>query len=108
MLASLWATLKSTPNIKRLLNETDDEGIQKDLQILWDSRIRNSFVDDERVQNALPSSIKDLPRASIRGTPYNFLRGDNPRSLEWLQSNGYCMDGLSVQKSNIRIRYTSR
>jgi hypothetical protein len=105
MLASLWATLKSTPNIKRLLNETDDEGIQKDLQILWDS-IRNSFVDDERVRNALPSSIKDLPRASIHDTPYNFLQGDNPRSLEWLQSNGYCMDGLSVQKSN--IRYTSR
>jgi hypothetical protein len=90
MLASLWAALKSTTNIKRLLNETD-ESIQKDLQILWDS-IRNTFVDNERVRNALPSSIKDLPRASKHGTPTNFLRGDNPRSLEWLQSNGYCMD----------------
>jgi hypothetical protein len=53
------------------------------------------------VRNALPYSIVDIPRAAIHGTPYNYLRGDNPRSVDWLQSNGYCMDTLSIRKSSI-------
>ena len=99
MLAPLWVALQTSRNIKQLFDEKDDN-IQQEMQILWHV-IRNSFVSDERVRNALPSSIEDLPRASMYGAAHNFLRGDNPRSLEWLETNGYCMDTLSVRKSTI-------
>lgn len=76
-----------------------DTPIGDEWQRLWDA-IR-SLVEDERTRNALPSSVSEIKRAATRGTPYNFLRGDNPRSLDWLQSNGLCIDTLDVKPSSI-------
>jgi hypothetical protein len=98
MLTVLWGAMQATRNIKELFEGGED--IQNELQILWHA-IRDAFVDDERVRNALPSLIEDVPRASMHGTANNFLRYENPRSLDWLEKNGYCMDTLEVRNSKI-------
>ena len=76
-----------------------DAPIGEEWQPFWNT-VRN-LVEDERTRNALPSSVSEIKRAATRGTPYNFLRGDNPRSLDWLQTNGLCIDTLEVKPSAI-------
>lgn len=87
MLAKFWGAVEASANKQWLTQE------------VWDA-IRE-FVTDERVRNALPESVVDIPRAAKDGTVHNFLGGNNPRSLDWLQSNGYCMDTLTIQPSSI-------
>jgi hypothetical protein len=106
MMRQLWSVLNSAKILKKLMEEEEDSDgrthteAQKELEKIWNV-FRLHFVTDERVRNALPSSVLDIPRAAMHGTAYNFLRGDSPRSLEWLETNGYCMDTLSVGKSTI-------
>lgn len=54
-----------------------DAPIGDEWQPLWNT-IRN-LVEDERTRNALPRPVSEIQRAATKGTPYNFLRGDNPR-----------------------------
>jgi hypothetical protein len=86
MLAKFWGGVEASANKQWLTQE------------VWDA-IRE-FV-TERVRNALPESVFDIPRAAKDGTVHNFLGGNNPRSLDWLQSNGYCMDTLTIRPSSI-------
>ena len=95
IMTKLWAALP--PAVK---NTDKDDPIGTDWQPFWDA-IRDLVVDDERTFNALPSSVSEIKRAATKGTPYNFLRGDNPRTLDWLQSNGLCIDTLDVRQSKI-------
>ncbi|KAL3805486.1 hypothetical protein ACHAWO_002996 [Cyclotella atomus] len=99
LLTKLWSALNSSPILKSLMLDHGEEA-HIELDRIWNV-FRNDFVTDQRVSNALPSSVADIPRAAMHGTPFNFLRGNNPRSLEWLETNGYCMDTLNVGRSNI-------
>lgn len=98
MLASLYTALMSAQTAKELLDKGDKT--RRELDAIWHV-IRNNFVSDERVRNALPESVVDLPAAVRYGTPYNFLGGKNPRSIDWLETNGYCIDTLSIGPSSI-------
>jgi len=90
ILKELWEALSPR------LNNTP---IGTEWQPLWD--VMRNMVNDERTRNALPSSVSEIERAATRGAAYNFLRGDNPRTLDWLQSNGLCIDTLDVKPSSI-------
>lgn len=69
-------------------------------QSTWDV-IREQFVADERVRNALPVSVEDIAHVVEVGTSNHFLGGENPRSLEWLEENGMCMDHIVEGNSDI-------
>ena len=68
ILPEIYKVLNATKNISKLLFEEGDDGIRKDLQDIWDVT-KNTFISDERLRNALPSSILDVPRAAVHGTP---------------------------------------
>ncbi|KAL7502532.1 hypothetical protein ACHAWX_000507 [Stephanocyclus meneghinianus] len=93
MMGALWEALPSP-----LRDGHVDIG--PEWQKAW-SVIRKEFVNDERVRNALPASVTELRSAANMGTPHQFLRGDNPRTLDWLEDNGFCMDHLDVNTSHI-------
>ncbi|KAG7346430.1 SET methyltransferase domain containing protein [Nitzschia inconspicua] len=91
MTKALWEALPTeTKTMKNLFQ----------WQPTWDV-IREQFVNDERTRNALPTKVEDLQRFVELGSAGFFLRGDNPRSLEWPDENGYCMDTLDIRPSSI-------
>lgn len=92
MMKILWESLPS-----EIIKATEDASVW---QATWDA-VRTHFVDDERTRNALPEQVGDLQRVAELGSAGYFLRGENPRSLEWLDSNGYCMDTLEIRTSDI-------
>jgi SET domain len=89
MIKALWGALPA---------EKDKVDLTK-WQSVWDT-IREQFVEDERTRNALPEKAKDLRRAAHEGAA-RFYLGGRGRSPDWLESNGYCMDTLSIQPSSI-------
>jgi hypothetical protein len=92
MVRALWEALPESDQNNNNNNNT--------WQPMWDA-IRQNFVDDERTRNALPKQISDLPLVAELGTARHFLYGENPRSIEWLETNGYCTDTLEVRNSDI-------
>mmetsp|Transcript_26489 Transcript_26489/g.40975 ORF Transcript_26489/g.40975 Transcript_26489/m.40975 type:complete len:651 (-) Transcript_26489:54-2006(-) len=63
--------------------------------------IKDAFVENIRRLGALPTSAADLVRAGQVGSVENYLGGNNPRSLDWLATNGYCVDNLQVRRSDL-------
>jgi hypothetical protein len=99
ILQSLWEALPKKYFMDHP-NGTMSSEMASEWQPAWDV-IREILVQEERTRNALPKYAADVPQVAKSGTSQFFLGGDNPRPLEWLSSNGYCMDMLDVRKSSI-------
>ncbi|KAL3914324.1 MAG: hypothetical protein SGILL_006146 [Bacillariaceae sp.] len=93
LIRTLWNAFPAT-------GRSNSSDIFQEWQPLWDV-IRQELVEDERTRNALPKHVADLPMATELGAARHFLHGENPRSIEWLQTNGYCTDTLEVRNSAI-------
>eukprot|EP00804_Cyclotella_cryptica_P004781 CCRYP_004881-RA/>CCRYP_004881-RA protein AED:0.03 eAED:0.03 QI:0/-1/0/1/-1/1/1/0/656 len=93
MLGALWEALP--PAVRD--GQVD---IGHEWQKAWNVLLKE-FVANDRVRNAMPAMVTDIQSAATMGTPHQFLRGDNPRTLEWLEANGLCMDHIAVATSDI-------
>jgi SET domain len=72
-------------------------------QKAWEM-LRNLVSRDEpeRVLHAIPKQLSDFPRAIEQGTAKFSLTGhSDTRSLDWLATNGRCIDNLKPGKSEI-------
>jgi hypothetical protein len=66
---------------------------------VWNA-IMAVFVEDERKRNALPKTVEGIADALDRYSAWTYLP-NNPREIDWLEENGYCMDLLDIRTSTI-------
>lgn len=78
------------------------DNIALDLKFIEDkwSFERNSVVTSIRVRNALPENVTDVPLAADIGSEL-YSVPNTQKSLEWLESNGRCLDKIEVGPSYI-------
>jgi hypothetical protein len=65
----------------------------------WDA-IRTEIAQDARERNALPSKASELSEVALSEAPWYFLP-NNPRTGNWLDENGFCLDFLERRVSPI-------
>jgi hypothetical protein len=69
-------------------------------QEVWDA-IRGELAHDARKSNALPKKASDLPGVATSDAPWYYIP-NNPRTIDWLDENGFCLDLLERRVSSIR------
>jgi SET domain len=65
----------------------------------WDA-MRIDLTDDERKLNALPKLASDLSAVAKSHTAWHAIP-NNPRTVDWLEENGLCLDLLERRFSDI-------
>lgn len=87
--------LRRFKNISTKFQTSENPSLTRDL---WD--VIKSIKFSTRSNNALPLTFEDLQAASTIGAAES-RRHYTVRSLEWLETNGRCMDNIYPAKSNI-------
>lgn len=65
----------------------------------WDV-IRSEFAHDARKSNASPRKVSELHEVATSDLPWYFLP-NNPRTVDWLDENGFCLDSMERRVSSI-------
>jgi hypothetical protein len=82
----------------KLVGEDVESEMAKDLwDLLWNT---SSTEEDNRIRNALPRSLEQVPAVIKSGTAKNSVP-NRTRSIEWLDENGICLDNIKPGKSKI-------
>ena len=62
-------------------------------QEMYDAMLKQAKMQDERLRAALPNNVEDVPKAIEIGAA-RFSTPNSIRSIQWLEENGACLDGI--------------